>query len=196
MKIIKKAKFYGCEVTLKNANTLHITGGNGVLCGRAFEVFDSDEQVQLSGGGELNGRIFIHLDLSNTAEPISIMTQTGQNVTPPVQEDDINVTNGIYEIDLATFTVSPSTISNVRNVARMAKPPKMVREFHADTITSGTRYSYNIPDYTEDSIVDVYLNGLMLNPSEYSIGVTGALTLTNTITGTGNSILISHMRTE
>ena len=108
---------YGCIVTASGANTLSISAGNGVLCGRAFEIFDCTKQVQLSGSGTLQGRVFIHLDLSNTEEPISIQTQTGNSITPPIQQENINVTNGIYEINLATFNVSPSAISNVVNVA-------------------------------------------------------------------------------
>lgn len=108
---------YGCIVSASGANRLSISAGNGVICGRAFEITDSTIQVQLSGSGTLQGRVYVHLDLSNTQEPISIMTQTGNSVTPPIQQENINVTNGIYEINLATFSVSPSAISNVVNVA-------------------------------------------------------------------------------
>lgn len=118
---------YGCEVTVASSNTLAISAGNGVLCGRAFEVFDTTVQVQLSGSGTLQGRVYIHMDLSNTAEPIAILTETGQAITPPIQQENVNVINGIYEINLATFSVSPSSISNLIDVRGYIDLPSQIQ---------------------------------------------------------------------
>ena len=112
----------GCVVTIKNASELHITGGNGVLCGRKFTVYDSDINVTLSASGTLNGRLYIHMDLSNASEPIKLMVETGATLTPVQQDADVNATNGIYEINLVTFTVSTSTIADLVDVAVKAYP--------------------------------------------------------------------------
>ena len=112
----------GCAVTIKNASQLHITGGNGILCGRKFTVYDSDINVTLSSSGTLLGRLYIHMDLSNASTPIQLMVETGASLTPVVQDDDVNATNGIFEVNLATFNVSTSTISDLADVAPKASP--------------------------------------------------------------------------
>ena len=184
---------YGCVVTASAAasNVLHITAGNGVLCGRGFEVFDSDIQVQLSGGGDLLGRVYLHLDLANTGEPIQIMTETGSTLTPPIQQEDVNVINGIYEIDMATFNVSTSEISNVENIAPqlVTKKKKLQKKEYSFNVTAGTAFTTTIPDY-EGSVIEAYLNGLRLRENEYTISDAGVFTLTATLQTQGNEIQI------
>jgi hypothetical protein len=107
----------GCEVTIKNASELHINGGNGVLCGRKFTVYDSDLPVTLSSSGTLLGRLYIHMDLSNASTPIQLMIETGGSLTPVQQDADVNATNGVYEINLSTFNVDTSTISDLVDVS-------------------------------------------------------------------------------
>lgn len=108
---------YGGNVTIKNANTLHVTAGHGALCGRKFTIEETDVPVQLTSSGTLNGRLYIHMDLSNVDEPITLEVERASTLTPPVQQSNVNITDGIYEINLATFQISTSTISNLVYVA-------------------------------------------------------------------------------
>lgn len=108
---------YGGAVTIKSANVLHIAAGHGALCGRKFTIEETDVAVGLTPSGSLLGRIYIHMDLSDTGEPISFQTETANSLTPVIQQSDVNIYNGVYEINLATFTVDTSTISNLVNVA-------------------------------------------------------------------------------
>ena len=108
---------YGGTVTIKSANVLHIAAGHGALCGRKFTIKETDVAVGLTPSGSLLGRIYIHMDLSDTGEPISFQTETANSLTPVIQQSDVNINNGVYEINLATFTVDTSTISNLVNVA-------------------------------------------------------------------------------
>lgn len=112
----------GSVVTIKSASELHITGGNGILCGRKFTIYDSDIPVTLSASGSLLGRLYIHMDLSNASDPITLEVETGASLTPCVQDADVNATNGIYEVNLATFDVDTSTISNLVDVAPKTGP--------------------------------------------------------------------------
>jgi hypothetical protein len=107
---------YGAEITLKNTNTLHINAGHGVICGRKFTIVDSDIPVQLTTGVTNLGRVYIHMDLSNTTEPIQIMTEIGASLTSPIRQEDVNINSGVYELDMATFTIDAQTISDVVNV--------------------------------------------------------------------------------
>ena len=107
---------YGCSTTIKNTNTLHIASGYGVLCGGFFTIEEHDISVQLSPGGTLLGRLYLRLDLSNAEEPLQLLIETGTTLTDPIQQEHVNTRNGIYEIDMAYFDVSPSTLSNVEDV--------------------------------------------------------------------------------
>lgn len=108
---------YGGTVTIKNANTLHVAAGHGALCGRKFTIEETDVPVILTSTGTLNGRLYIHMDLSDTDEPISFEVERAATLTPVIQQDNVNINDGIYEINLATFIVSTSTISDLVNVA-------------------------------------------------------------------------------
>lgn len=108
---------YGGSVSIKNANVLHVEAGHGALCGRKFTIEATDVPVPLTASGSLQGRIYIHMDLSDTGEPISFQVETASTLTPVVQQSDVNINSGIYEINLATFIVDTSTISNLVNVA-------------------------------------------------------------------------------
>ena len=75
--------FRGCEVTYARGNVLHISQGFGMIIGRFFEVYETEIDVRLTDTEEkLNGRVYIHLDLSNTDEPIKILTQTAAELPP------------------------------------------------------------------------------------------------------------------
>ena len=108
---------YGGAVTIKNANVLHVAEGHGALCGRKFTIEETDVAVPLTASGSLLGRLYIHMDLADSGEPISFQVETANSLTPVVQQSDVNINNGVYEINIATFTVDTSTISNLVNVA-------------------------------------------------------------------------------
>lgn len=113
----KSGMIYGGIVTIKNANMLHIDAGHGALCGRKFTIEATDVPVPLTSSGSLHGRVYIHMDLSDTGQPISFQVETASSLTPVVQQSDVNIFSGIYEINLATFEVDTSTISDLVNVA-------------------------------------------------------------------------------
>lgn len=115
--LIGSGMIYGGEVTIGSANVLHIAAGHGALCGRKFTIEATDIPVALTPSGSLLGRVYIHMDLSDTDEPISFQIETANSLTPVIQNTDVNINNGVYEINLATFDVNTATISNLENVA-------------------------------------------------------------------------------
>lgn len=119
--LIGSGMIYGGEVTIKSANVLRVAAGHGALCGRKFTIEATDIPISLTPSGSLLGRVYIHMDLSDTDEPISFMTETANSLTPVVQDSDVNINNGVYEINLALFDVDTATISNLVNVAPYAK---------------------------------------------------------------------------
>lgn len=166
----KSGLIYGGVVTLSSANVLHITGGHGIIAGRKFTIEAADISVQLTSSGTLKGRLYVHLDLSNQANPISLMIERAASLTPPVQTQNVNISNGVYEFNIAEFTIGTATISDLKNVAQT---------FHATSkiLTAGqTTVTFDVPVYG-DYLIDFYTsNGA--NYSEINTAVDGQVTLT------------------
>ena len=104
--------FYGCNVTV-SSNEVHITGGYGIVCGREFTIQSESIAVTLAPSGTLDGRLYVRLDLADADAPIQLLTATGNTLPALEQDDDVNFTNGVYEMELATFTVGVSALSDV-----------------------------------------------------------------------------------
>ena len=118
---ISNGVLYGCEVTLANSNTLHITGGQGVIYGRQWEIAEGDITVTLPASGSLKGRLYVKIDLSNTTNPIELLVQTAVTLPDLTDDDQINVDNSVSELEICTFDVSSLTISNLeRTVEQVA----------------------------------------------------------------------------
>lgn len=104
--------FNGCNVTV-TSNEVNITGGYGIVCGREFFIQSESIPVTLAPSGTLDGRLYVRLDLADADAPIQLLTVTGNTLPPLEQDADVNYTNGTYEMELATFTVGVSALSDV-----------------------------------------------------------------------------------
>lgn len=102
----------GCEITYSGGNTIHIGAGYGVIKGALFEILEHDVTVTLSESGTLQGQIYIHFDLS-AETVIDIISESASSLTPMTQNEDANFINGVYDIQLCTFTVNTTTLSNL-----------------------------------------------------------------------------------
>ena len=103
--------FYGCNVTV-TSNNVNITGGYGIICGREFVIQSESIAVTLAPSGTLAGRLYVRLDLADADNPIQLLTATGNTLPALTQDADVNYTNGTYEMELATFDVGVSSLSN------------------------------------------------------------------------------------
>lgn len=165
---------YGGAVTIKDSSTLHITAGHGIVCGRKFTIDDSDIPVALSGSGSLLGRLYIHLDLADAADPITLLVETGASLTPVVQDADVNINNGVYEINIATFDVDTVTISNLATIAPIVKS---ITDLLTGTITAGnTSLTLTDDRIRSDSIIDIYFENKVLAPTDVTV-TNGSITI-------------------
>lgn len=106
--------FKGCEVSHARGNVLRVSQGFGMIKGRFFEVYESEVSVQLASAGQiLDGRIYIHMDLSNADEPIMLLAQSASELPALDMDADVNYNNSSFDIQLASFNVSSSEISNL-----------------------------------------------------------------------------------
>ena len=101
----------GFLATIKNDTTVHLTWGLGMIAGREFEVQEQDITIPLSGGSATQGRLYFHMDLSNSSTPIDILFDTEN--TPLAYDDNVNVTNGVCEVELCHFAVNGVSISDL-----------------------------------------------------------------------------------
>lgn len=164
--IAESGIIYGGNLTIKNVNTIHINAGHGIVCGRKFTITDSDISVQLTSGAQELGRIYLHLDLANTTEPIQILTEIGATLTPVIQQTDVNINNGIYEINLATFNIDSMTIADLVEVF--------------PTVSNPIGYLSDLDTTNKNSIVDAINE---VNSKEVSVLDTGEEIMANTTPG-------------
>lgn len=102
----------GCQITYMGGNTIHITSGYGIVKGALFEIEDHDETVVLADSGTKLGQIYVHFDLS-AEHPITIECETATTLTVLEQDEDANFINGVYDIQLCTFTVGTTILSDL-----------------------------------------------------------------------------------
>lgn len=166
----KSGLIYGGVVTLSSANVLHITGGHGIIAGRKFTIEAADINVQLTSSGTLKGRLYVHLDLSNQSNPISLLVERAASLTPPVQTPNVNISNGVYEFNIAEFTIGTATISDLKNVAQT---------FHATSkvLAAGqTTVTFDVPVYG-DYLIDFYTS-TGISYTDIDTSISGQATLT------------------
>ena len=134
--------FKGCEVTYARGNVLHISQGFGMIRGRFFEVYETEIDVRLADVGEtLDGRVYIHLDLSNADEPIKILAQAAAELPPLDADVNINYNNSSYDLELAIFTVSSAGLDGLTKVFPTLKAGSGGGGGGGETLTRATAYS-------------------------------------------------------
>lgn len=108
--------FKGCEVSFARSNVLHISQGFGMIKGRFFEMYETEVPVQLADTGDTKlGRLYIHMDLSNTDEPVQIIAETAKELSTLVSDMNVNYNNTTYDLELAKFKVTSVQISDLVN---------------------------------------------------------------------------------
>ena len=132
--------FYGCNVTV-SGNEVHITGGYGIVCGREFTIQSEAIAVTLAPSGTLDGRLYVRLDLADADAPIQLLTATGNTLPPLEQDSDVNYTNGTYEMELATFTVGVSALSDVLETFTTIVGTRQPMGYEVADATNGTALS-------------------------------------------------------
>lgn len=128
--------FYGCNVTV-TSNNVNITGGYGIICGREFTIQSESIAVTLAPSGTLLGRLYVRLDLADADAPIQLLTATGNSLPALEQDADVNYTNGTWEMELATFTVGVSSLSDVVETYETITGTKPFADYVVEEGTSG-----------------------------------------------------------
>lgn len=107
----------GCGLTSVGADMVRVSAGRGILKGRQFEIEEHTISVTLSTSGKKSGRVYIHMDLSNSESPIEIRHITTETLPDLIKEEDCNLKNGIYEMELAVYEVDAQKVASLSNTA-------------------------------------------------------------------------------
>lgn len=125
----KSGIMYGTDISYLGANQVHINAGKGIYKGRDFDIAEQTINVQLSTSGKMAGRIYIHIDLSNTEKPIDILSIAAKALPGLIENDSFNEKLGIGEMELATYTAGEVAITDLRETfAYIGTPYKEIEQ--------------------------------------------------------------------
>lgn len=99
----------GVEVTASGTNLI-VSSGWGVIKGCVFGVTAETIAAAVPASETANGRLFVELDATNGT--IAFKTQQASTL-PALTQEDINGSGSIYQMELATYSVTPTTISGL-----------------------------------------------------------------------------------
>ena len=160
--------FYGCNVTV-SSNNVNITGGYGIICGREFTIQSESIAVTLAPSGTLLGRLYVRLDLADADNPIQLLTATGNSLPALEQDADANYINGVWEMEIATFDVGVSSLSNVvetyETITGSKKYDKDIALLLSNLTTIISSYDSVSVSNNSDKYVDLYtatVNGVFI----------------------------------
>lgn len=152
----------GCDLTAMGGGVIKIGFGRGIIKGRQFVVQEESISVELSAAGDKPGRIYFHMDLADDADPIQIRYITADELPELEQDEECNETNGIYEIELATYTASMLAVSNMEKTITMVG--KAWENFSIKNRTDLTALS------VQGYLVDAMIVKQMLQVAGYFLG--------------------------
>lgn len=113
----------GATVTSEGALLLHIDSGWGVIKGRIFSIEAETISATPSTSGTVKGRLILQIDITNTTNPITFVTQAAATL-PALQQEDINSNGTIFQLPIATYDVNEVAISNLQMVAPVVEAVK------------------------------------------------------------------------
>lgn len=113
----------GATVTSEGALLLHIDSGWGVIKGRIFSITAESISATPSTSGTVKGRLILQIDITNTTNPITFVTQAAATL-PALQQEDINSNGTIFQLPIATYDVNEVAVSNLQMVAPVVEAVK------------------------------------------------------------------------
>lgn len=113
----------GATVTSEGALLLHINSGWGVIKGRIFSITAETISATPSTSGTVKGRLILQIDITNTTNPITFVTQAAATL-PALQQEDINGNGTIFQLPIATYDVNEVAVSNLQIVAPVVEAIK------------------------------------------------------------------------
>lgn len=110
----------GCVASAIGGTQMKITSGRGVILGRVFVIEAETIQATLPTTTETqNGRLLVRIN--GTTQEITLVTQAAASL-PALQKEDINRGGTLYELELATYKISKTVITDLKATAHIITP--------------------------------------------------------------------------
>jgi len=162
----------GIAVTNSGTNLI-VSSGWGVIKGCVFGVTAETISATKPASGSANGRLLIELDATNGT--IQFKTQQGSTL-PALTQEDINGSGSVYQMELATYTISATEITGLTQTYEQLQSAQSV---------IGEITSLIAPLQTK---LDTIETGAQVNTVTSVAGKTGAVTLGKSDVGLGNVV--------
>lgn len=162
----------GVAVTNSGTNLI-VSSGWGVIKGCVFGVTAETISATKPASGSANGRLLIELDATNGT--IQFKTQQGSTL-PALTQEDINGSGSVYQMELATYTISATEITGLTQTYEQLQSAQNI----IGEITSLIR-----PLQTK---LDTIETGAQVNSVTSVAGKTGAVTLAKSDVGLDNVV--------
>lgn len=160
----------GIEISNSGKNLI-VTSGWGVIKGCVFGVTAETISAAAPSSGSANGRLLVELDATNGT--IQFKTQQASTL-PALTQEDINGSGAIYQMELATYTISTTDITGLT--------------ITYDSLESAQNIINSISSLIQplsDKLATIE-NGAQVNTVDSVNGYTGAVTLGKADVGLGN----------
>lgn len=162
----------GVAVTNSGTNLI-VSSGWGVIKGCVFGVTAETISATKPASGSANGRLLIELDATNGT--IQFKTQQGSTL-PALTQEDINGSGSVYQMELATYTISATEITGLTQTYEQLQSAQNIIGEIASLIQ---------PLQTK---LDTIETGAQVNSVTSVAGKTGAVTLAKSDVGLGNVV--------
>lgn len=162
----------GVAVTDSGTNLI-VSSGWGVIKGCVFGVTAETISASKPASGSANGRLLIELDATNGT--IQFKTQQGSTL-PALTQEDINGSGSVYQMELATYTISATEITGLTQTYKTLQSAQNIIGEIASLIQ---------PLQTK---LDTIETGAQVNSVTSVAGKTGAVTLAKSDVGLGNVV--------
>lgn len=161
-------------VAVANSGTnLIVSSGWGVIKGCVFGVTAETISATKPASGSASGRLLIELDATNGT--IQFRTQQGSTL-PALTQEDINGSGSVYQMELATYTISATEITGLTQTYEQLQSAQNIIGEIASLIQ---------PLQTK---LDTIETGAQVNSVTSVAGKTGAVTLAKSDVGLGNVV--------
>lgn len=161
----------GMEIAHLGANQISVGGGRGMICGRTFVVESETILATLATSGTQSGRLLVQINLGNPDAPISFMTQAA-SVLPDLVQEDLNAGGTVYQLVLATYSVSTTAVSNLVTTSALAPVMSMTAQVVDVPTDAQENYKVNtLNAYSRGGVLDLYLYIEVITPNSSWINV-------------------------
>ena len=143
---------HGVGLSLSGTNGISYGSGRGMIQGREFQILSHTATYTLPASGTYKCLIIVKMDLSNTDEPLILDVKRGTASEYPslTQTANVNLVNGVWEMELGRVTLSSSGFSNLSRTVTNLVTYAANQDTRLKNAIRGLSVSGRVITYTRD----------------------------------------------